>query len=127
MYASEACCLRLLSCVSLQEYFADYNAITSSHYTLNCLPTPLSPYVASARYRLYGDTPSTFDVSSDTGSYQRHVDGLVALLLSLKKKPIIRYERMSSMAKKLGQEVQVSQLTEVGGCPDTKHCSLGSI
>jgi predicted site-specific integrase-resolvase len=66
-------------------------------------------------------------VSSETGSYQRHVDGLVALLLSLKKKPIIRYERMSSMAKKLGQEVQVSQLTEVGGCPDAKHCSLGSI
>jgi vacuolar protein sorting-associated protein 45 len=91
----------------MQEYFADYNAITTSHYTLNCLPSPLSPYVPSTRYRLYGDTPSTFDVSPDTGSFQRHVDGLVALLLSLKKKPVIRYERMSSMAKKLGQEVQV--------------------
>jgi vacuolar protein sorting-associated protein 45 len=41
-----------------------------------------------------------------SGSYERHVQGLVALLLSLKKKPVIRYERNSAMAKKLGQEVQ---------------------
>ena len=60
------------------------------------------------RHRLYGDTPSTFDLSPETGSFERHVEGLVALLLSLKKKPIIRYERMSSMAKKLGQDLVVS-------------------
>jgi hypothetical protein len=60
------------------------------------------------KFRLYGDTANSFDTSPDTGSFQRHVDGLTALLLSLKKKPIIRYERMSNMAKKLGNEVQVS-------------------
>ncbi|KAF8743913.1 hypothetical protein AX14_013970 [Amanita brunnescens Koide BX004] len=33
------------------------------------------------------------------------VQGLIAVLLSLRKKPIIRYERMSVMAKKLGAQV----------------------
>lgn len=45
---------------------------------------------------------------------QRHADGLTALLLSLKKKPIIRYERMSNMAKKLGQEVAYMMSSEPG-------------
>lgn len=38
------------------------------------------------------------------------VQGLTAVLLSLKKKPVIRYERMSGMAKKLAVEVQVRVL-----------------
>ena len=36
------------------------------------------------------------------------MQGITAVLLSLKKKPIIRYERMSSLAKKLGGEVLVT-------------------
>jgi len=35
------------------------------------------------------------------------VQGITAVLLSLKKKPVIRYESMSPMAKKLGVEIQV--------------------
>jgi hypothetical protein len=35
------------------------------------------------------------------------VQGLVAVMLSLKKKPLIRYEKMSSMARKLAHELQV--------------------
>jgi hypothetical protein len=35
------------------------------------------------------------------------VQGLVAVMLSLKKKPVIRYEKMSSMARKLAVELQV--------------------
>ena len=52
---------------------------------------------------LYGDTPTTF--SSSSPAFSRHVQGLTALLLSLKKKPVIRYERMSPMAKRLGSEI----------------------
>ncbi|CAD6575298.1 MAG: vacuolar protein sorting-associated protein 45 [Cyphobasidiales sp. Tagirdzhanova-0007] len=96
----------------IQEYFADYSPITSTHFTLNCIPSPLSPYVSSTKFRLYGETPSSFDTNVETGSLQRHVDGVVALLLSLKKKPIIRYERMSNMARKLGQEVQYVMSSE---------------
>lgn len=35
------------------------------------------------------------------------MQGITAVLLSLKKKPVIRYEKMSPMAKKLGIEIQV--------------------
>ena len=35
------------------------------------------------------------------------MEGITAVLLSLKKKPVIRYESMSPMAKKLGVEIQV--------------------
>ncbi len=35
------------------------------------------------------------------------MQGLVAMILSLKKKPVIRYEKMSSMARKLAHELQV--------------------
>ena len=34
------------------------------------------------------------------------------MLLSLKKKPVIRYEKSSPMAKKLGVEIQVSVWNE---------------
>lgn len=35
------------------------------------------------------------------------MQGVTAVLLSLKKKPVIRYEKSSPMAKKLGVEIQV--------------------
>lgn len=88
---------------STQEYFADYSPLTSSHFSLSLLPTPLHPSPHQKTIALYGDSPNTFATSSPALS--RHVEGLTALLLSLKKKPIIRYERMSGQAKKLGQEI----------------------
>lgn len=51
------------------------------------------------------------------------MQGIIAVLLSLKKKPVIRYERMSSMAKKLGMEVQVCRFTKLKDQADL----LGSI
>lgn len=55
---------------------------------------------------MYGDSPNSFASSSNVLS--RHVEGLTAVLLSLKKKPIVRYEKMSGMAKKLAKEVVYS-------------------
>jgi hypothetical protein len=40
----------------------------------------------------------------------RHVQGLIAVVLSLKKKPVIRYEKMSSMARKLAVELHVRSI-----------------
>ncbi|ORY76290.1 Sec1-like protein [Leucosporidium creatinivorum] len=97
----------------VQEYFADYSPLTSSHFSLSLLPTPLHPSPTQRAVALYGDTPNTFSPSSL--ALPRHIEGLTALLLSLKKRPIIRYERMSPMAKKLGQEVlyQMNNQTEL--------------
>lgn len=47
---------------------------------------------------------------SDPHALDRTVQGLTAVLLSLKKKPVIRYEKSSAMAKKLGVEIQVSRM-----------------
>ena len=52
---------------------------------------------------LYGPTPNSWD----SDALERTIRGITAVLLSLKKKPVIRYEKMSGMAKKLAVEIQV--------------------
>lgn len=79
----------------VQEFFADYAPILPSLFSLNHVPSAALP--------LYGSSSSTWNQDALTRSAQ----GLMAILLSLKKKPIIRYEKMSAMARKLGSEVQV--------------------
>lgn len=44
------------------------------------------------------------------------MQGITAVLLSLRKKPVIRYEKMSPMAKKLGIEIQVSAVRILFNC-----------
>ncbi|KAH9179183.1 Sec1 family-domain-containing protein [Lactarius sanguifluus] len=76
----------------VQEYFADYAPLLPCLFTLNYTPSPATP--------LYGSSPNTWD----TKALERHVQGLIAVMLSLKKKPIVRYEKMSGMARKLAVE-----------------------
>ena len=78
-----------------QEYFADYAPLLPSLFSLNHFPSSTRP--------LWGSTPNSWNEAA----LERSVQGIIAVLLSLKKKPIIRYERMSSLAKKLGGEVLV--------------------
>ena len=82
--------------MGLKEYFADYAPILPSLFSLNYVPNDTRP--------LYGASPNAWDPKA----LDRAVQGITALLLSLKKKPIIRYEKSSAMAKKLGAEIQVS-------------------
>ena len=79
----------------VQEFFADYLPVNTDLFSLN-IDTPPA--------RIWGGNPASWDQHS----LVQHVNGLLALLLSLKKKPIIRYERMSMLAKKLGEELSVS-------------------
>ncbi|PWN51063.1 Sec1-like protein [Violaceomyces palustris] len=76
----------------VQEHFSDYLPVNPDLFSLN-LPTPPQP--------LWSDRTDRWDQDS----LQAHRDGILALLLSLKKKPVIRYERMSSLAKQLGEEI----------------------
>ena len=48
----------------------------------------------------------------NTDSLQRTTEGILALLLSLKKKPLLRYEKNSLMAKKLATEVRYQMTQE---------------
>ncbi|KAG6890820.1 hypothetical protein C0995_003253 [Termitomyces sp. Mi166 len=82
----------------VQEYFADYTPLLPCLFSLNHTPTSSKP--------LYGPSPNTWD----NKALEQAVQGLTGVLLSLKKKPIIRYEKMSAMAKKLAIEIQVAPL-----------------
>ncbi|KAF9961468.1 vacuolar protein sorting-associated protein 45 [Mortierella alpina] len=77
----------------VQEYYADYYAINPDCFSIN-----LDPEIMP----LYGDSFTNWDSTS----FARTADGLMGLLLSLKKKPLIRYQKQSAMAKRLAAEIQ---------------------
>lgn len=79
---------------SVNEYYGDFMAIHSDLFTLN-LKHPHQP--------LYGDSPSIWHGHT----FQRVVEGVLSLLLALKRRPLIRYEKNSALAKRLGTELHV--------------------
>lgn len=79
----------------VQEYFVDYVTINSDLFSLG-----LS--------RIWGNSPEHWNPEA----LQRTTEGLVALMLSLKKKPLVRYQRNSSLAKKLANELQYRMAQE---------------
>ncbi|WFC97884.1 vacuolar protein sorting-associated protein 45 [Malassezia yamatoensis] len=76
----------------VQEFFTDYVPVTSSLFSLNSSVPPNA---------LWGNSASKWDDEA----FQSHAASLVSLLLSLKKKPVIRYEKMSALSKQLAEEV----------------------
>eukprot|EP00298_Acanthocystis_sp_HF-20_P022499 c30459_g1_i1.p1 GENE.c30459_g1_i1~~c30459_g1_i1.p1 ORF type:complete len:583 (+),score=208.00 c30459_g1_i1:32-1750(+) len=70
----------------VQEYYADFFAVNSSLFSLNL--NSLAPL-------------SMKDIKSDDAD--RIVDGLGAIVLALKKKPIIRYQKNSSTAENVAK------------------------
>lgn len=79
-----------------QEYFADYAPILPCLFSLNHMPSTSKP--------LYGSTTNSWN----SRALELAMQGVTAVLLSLRKKPVIRYEKMSPMAKKLAIDIQVS-------------------
>ncbi|KAG2205779.1 hypothetical protein INT47_003962 [Mucor saturninus] len=75
----------------VQEYYGDYLAINPDLFSLG----------QDSRH-FFGNSVNSWD--PDT--FEQTVRGVSAVLLSLKKKPIIRFERASAMAKKLACEIQ---------------------
>ncbi|KAI7865403.1 Sec1-like protein [Spinellus fusiger] len=74
----------------LQEFFGDYQAVNSDFFSLGIPPT------------LFGDARDSWNPKV----FQQTVRGISSVLLSLKKKPLIRYQGTSPMAKRLAHEVQ---------------------
>lgn len=78
----------------VQEIFADYFVINSDFFSMN---------LQAPAHSIYGENgPDSWAAAS----MNRSVEGLLGILLSLKKQPLVRYERNSSLAKKLGTELQ---------------------
>lgn len=82
----------------VQEYFGDYIVVNTDLFSLD---------LAFPKHRLWSNSPDAWDPNA----LQRCTEGVVALLLSLKKKPLIRYQKNSLMAKKLATEVKY-QITQ---------------
>lgn len=77
----------------VQEHFADYTVINPDLFSLS---------LSLPQRRIWGPNPDTWHPDS----LQRCSEGLLAVLLSLKKKPLIRYEKSSPLAEKLASEVR---------------------
>ncbi|KAK9453689.1 Sec1-like protein [Dipodascopsis uninucleata] len=73
------------------EVFADYLVINKDLFSLNLL-APVNC--------IFGDAPESWN----TRPFLRSVEALTAALLTLKKKPLIRYEANSALAKSLAIE-----------------------
>ncbi|KAG5916824.1 hypothetical protein E4U53_004267 [Claviceps sorghi] len=77
----------------VQEQFLDYNIINPDLFSLS---------VSLPQRHIWASNPDIWHPDS----LQRCADGLVAVLLSLKKRPLIRYGKSSPLAKKLASEVR---------------------
>ncbi|KIW00775.1 uncharacterized protein PV09_07755 [Verruconis gallopava] len=84
---------------AVQEHFADYLVINPDLMSLN---------LTFPQRRIWSNSPDMWN----TDSLQRTTEGIIALLLSLKKKPLIRYARNSLLAKKLATEVRYQMTQE---------------
>jgi vacuolar protein sorting-associated protein 45 len=73
-------------------------ALNADFFTLN-MTLPSWP--------IFGDSPHIWDGRA----FQRCVEGLLSMLLSLKKRPLVRYEKNSTVAKRLAAEVHVRTLS----------------
>jgi vacuolar protein sorting-associated protein 45 len=71
----------------VQEYFADYYAINTDLFTLN---------IEGALSQAAPEWPS---------SMERITDGIASVLLSLKKKPSVRYQKKSDLTYRIAQEI----------------------
>ncbi|KAL8734489.1 MAG: hypothetical protein Q9166_001389 [cf. Caloplaca sp. 2 TL-2023] len=83
----------------VQEYFGDYIVINPDLFSFD---------LSFPRQRLWSNSPDAWNPNA----LQRCTEGVIALLLSLKKKPLIRYEKNSLMAKKLATEVRYQMTQE---------------
>ena len=84
---------------SIQEYFGDYIVVNPDLCSLD---------LAFPTQRIWGNTPDSWNADA----LQRCTEGVIALLLSLKKKPLIRYEKNSLMTKKLATEIRYQMTQE---------------
>ncbi|KAL9046852.1 MAG: hypothetical protein Q9206_006966, partial [Seirophora lacunosa] len=83
----------------VQEFFGDYVVVNPDLCSLD---------LAFPKQRLWSNSPDAWNPNA----LQRCTEGVIALLLSLKKKPLVRYERNSLMAKKLATEVRYQMTQE---------------
>ncbi|XP_027339269.1 vacuolar protein sorting-associated protein 45 homolog isoform X2 [Abrus precatorius] len=99
----------------VQEFYADFVAIDPYHFTLH-VPT-------SYIYML----PAMVDPSALQRFCDRVVDGLAAVFLALKRRPVIRYQRTSDIAKRIAQEASKLMYQEESGLFDFRRMEVSPL
>ncbi|KAI0399038.1 Sec1-like protein [Xylaria palmicola] len=78
---------------SVQEHFADFVVINPDLFSIG---------MTLPQQRIWSGSPDMWN----SDSLQRTTEGIIAALLALKKKPLIRYEKNSLLARKLASELR---------------------
>lgn len=99
----------------LQEFYADFVALDPYHFTLNM--------AANHMYML----PAVVDPSGLQQFCDRVVDGISAVFLSLKRRPIIRYSRTSDIAKRIAHEASKLMYQQESGLFDFRRTEVSPV
>lgn len=79
----------------MQEFYADFVSLDPYHFSLNI--------ASNHMYML----PAVVDPSNLQHFCDQVIDGIAAIFLALKRRPVIRYSRTSDIAKRIAQEALV--------------------
>lgn len=118
--------------VQIQEYYADYLAVNDSlfefglHNTIQLsakmpMASPGGNLLSTATAGVLTTDPIDKANMTPPQLFQRSVEGLLSVLLSMKKKPTIRYAKGSEVAEKLAREVSARMQLEQDGLFDFRR------
>ncbi|CAI5744628.1 unnamed protein product [Peronospora destructor] len=119
--------------IQIQEYYADYLAVNDSLYDFGlhnaiqlCAKIPTALYargalVSTATAGVLTTDPVDKTTMTPSQLFQRSVEGLLSVLLSMKKRPSIRYVKGSEVAEKLAREVSARMQLEQDGLFDFRR------
>ena len=79
----------------MQEYYGDYQAVDPYHFTVS----------AKTNYAAY--LPLSSESSGVQQLCERSVEAITAVFLSLKKRPLIRYQKTSDISRRIAQDAGV--------------------
>ncbi|XP_030951567.1 vacuolar protein sorting-associated protein 45 homolog [Quercus lobata] len=99
----------------IQEFYVDFVAIDPYHFTLNMPSNHI--------YML----PAVVDTSNLPHFCDRVVDGIASIFLSLKRRPIIRYQRTSDIAKRIAQETARLMYQQESGLFDFRRMEVSPL
>lgn len=86
----------------VQEFFADFVVVNPDLFSLDMGASLPGSATANAIPHIWGASADAWNAEA----LQRSAEGVLASLLALKKKPLVRYARSSLLAKKLATEVR---------------------
>ncbi|XP_058103232.1 vacuolar protein sorting-associated protein 45 homolog [Magnolia sinica] len=99
----------------VQEFYADFVAVDPYHFTFNINSNHL--------YML----PAMVDPSSSQNFCDRVVDGIAAVFLAMKRRPVIRYQRTSDIAKRIAQEAAKLMYEQESGLFDFRRTEISPL